>query len=133
MSGAYNRTLTPFGFQTERRSLWEARETYLAMSPLLYSDQIDAPLLLVHGARDDNPGTPPIQSQHLYEAIRHNGGETELLLLPFERHTYRARESVLRTAGAMLDWLDQHVGRSEYLGRTLVATGSAGGQTHAGP
>jgi len=128
MSGAYNRTLTPFGFQTERRSLWEARETYLAMSPLLYSDQIDAPLLLVHGERDDNPGTPPIQSQHLYEAIRHNGGETELLLLPFERHTYRARESVLRTAGAMLGWLDQHVGRSEYLGRTLVATDSAGGQ-----
>ena len=133
MSGSYNRTLTPFGFQTERRSLWEARETYLAMSPLLYSDQIDAPLLLVHGANDDNPGTPPIQSQYLFEAIRHNGGETELLLLPFERHSYRARESVLRTAGAMLDWLDQHVGRSEYLGRTLVATGSAGGKTRSYP
>lgn len=124
MSGSYNRTLTPFGFQTERRTLWEARDTYLAMSPLLYSDQIDAPLLLVHGALDDNPGTPPLQSQHLYEAIRHNGGDAELLLLPFERHAYRARESVLRTAATMLAWLDDHVGRSEYVGRTLLATGS---------
>jgi dipeptidyl aminopeptidase/acylaminoacyl peptidase len=109
LSGAYNRTLTPFGFQTERRTLWEAPETYLAMSPLLYSHQIEAPLLLVHGLRDDNAGTSPLQSTQFYQAIRGNAGKTELLLLPWEGHSYRARESVLRTAGEMLDWFDRHV------------------------
>jgi dipeptidyl aminopeptidase/acylaminoacyl peptidase len=109
MSGAYNRTLTPFGFQTEHRTLWEARETYLKMSPFLYSDQIDAPLLLVHGLLDDNKGTHPVQSQHLYEAIRRNGGETALLLLPLEGHAYRGRTSVLHTAAAMLDWFDRYL------------------------
>ncbi len=113
MSGAYNRTLTPFGFQTERRTLWEARETYLQMSPLLYSDQIDAPLLLIHGMLDDNPGTRPIHSTQLYEAVRHNGGEASLVLLPFEGHSYRARESVLQVAAVTLEWFDTHL-----LGRT---------------
>ncbi|HEY8521677.1 MAG TPA: prolyl oligopeptidase family serine peptidase [Gammaproteobacteria bacterium] len=106
LSGAYNRTLTPFGFQTERRTLWEATDTYLAISPFFYSDRIDAPLLLVHGSLDDNAGTLPIQSQYLYEAIRRNGGEAELLLLPLEGHTYRGRESVLATANAMLKLFD---------------------------
>lgn len=109
MSGAYNRTLTPYGFQTERRSLWDARELYLAMSPFLYSNQIDAPLLLVHGLQDDNAGTRPMQSQQFYNAIRYNGGRAELLLLPFEGHNYRARESVLRTADSMLAWFDRYL------------------------
>ena len=109
LSGAYNRTLTPFGFQTERRTFWEAPSTYLAMSPFLYSNQIEAPLLLVHGLQDKNAGTAPIQSTQFYQAIRGNGGQTELLLLPFEGHSYRARESVLRTAAAMLDWFDRHL------------------------
>lgn len=121
MSGSYNRTLTPFGFQTERRTLWEARDTYLAMSPLLYSDQIRSPLLLVHGVLDDNSGTPAIQSQYLYEAIRHNGGEAQLLLLPFEGHAYRARESVFLTANAMLDWFDKHLKRSEIAEEAMAA------------
>ena len=124
MSGAYNRTLTPFGFQTERRTLWEARDTYLEMSPLLYSDQITAPLLLVHGLLDDNAGTPPIQSMQLYEAIRYNGGDTDLLLLPFESHSYRARESVIQVAAAMLEWFDSHLGHSEYQGTPLAASDS---------
>jgi dipeptidyl aminopeptidase/acylaminoacyl peptidase len=109
MSGAYNRTLTPFGFQTERRSLWEAPEMYMAMSPFLFSNRIDAPLLLVHGLLDNNAGTQPSQSQQFYNAIRYNGGRAELLLLPLEGHSYRARESVLQTAGAMLDWFDQYL------------------------
>lgn len=109
LSGAYNRTLTPFGFQTERRTLWEATETYLAMSPLLHSDRIDAPLLLVHGTADNNTGTSPFQSLQFYRAIRGNGGDAELLLLPREGHTYRARESVIETASAMLDWFDRHL------------------------
>jgi dipeptidyl aminopeptidase/acylaminoacyl peptidase len=109
LSGAYNRTLTPFGFQTERRTLWEAPQTYLTMSPLLYSNRIDAPLLLVHGMADNNAGTPPIQSLQFYQAIRGNGGDTELLLLPREGHTYRAKESVLETAAAMLGWFDRYL------------------------
>ena len=113
MSGAYNRTLTPFGFQTERRSLWEAQETYLAMSPFLYSNQIGEPLLLVHGLLDENAGTPPIQSIQFYEAIRHNGGNADILLLPREGHSYRGRESVLATAAAMLDFFDAHLKRSD--------------------
>ena len=109
LSGAYNRTLTPFGFQTERRTFWEAPDTYLAMSPVLYSNQISAPLLLVHGLEDRNPGTSPLQSTQFYQAIRGNGGEAELLLLPLEGHSYRARESMLRTATAMLDWFDRYL------------------------
>jgi len=109
LSGAYNRTLTPFGFQTERRTLWEAPDTYLAMSPLLFSHRIRAPLLLVHGLRDDNAGTSPQQSTQFYQAIRGNGGEAELLLLPWEGHSYRARESVLTTAAHMLGWFDEHL------------------------
>jgi dipeptidyl aminopeptidase/acylaminoacyl peptidase len=109
MSGAYNRTLTPFGFQTERRTLWEARDTYLELSPILYSNRIEAPLLLVHGLLDENAGTQPIQSTYFYEAIRRNGGEAELLLLPLEGHSYRGRESVLQTAAAMLDWFERHL------------------------
>ena len=109
LSGAYNRTLTPFGFQTERRSLWEARETYLAMSPFLYSNVINEPLLLVHGLLDENAGTPPIQSIQFYEAIRHNGGNADILLLPREGHTYRGRESVLATAATMLEFFDAHL------------------------
>jgi dipeptidyl aminopeptidase/acylaminoacyl peptidase len=109
LSGSYNRTLTPFGFQTERRTFWEAPDTYLAMSPLLYSNKISAPLLLVHGLEDKNPGTPPLQSTQFFQAIRGNGGQAELLLLPLEGHSYRARESVLRTATAMLDWFDRYL------------------------
>jgi dipeptidyl aminopeptidase/acylaminoacyl peptidase len=109
LSGAYNRTLTPFGFQTERRSLWEARDTYLAMSPFLYSNMIDEPLLLVHGLLDENAGTPPIQSIQFYEAIRHNGGNADILLLPREGHSYRGRESVLATAATLLAFFDAHL------------------------
>jgi dipeptidyl aminopeptidase/acylaminoacyl peptidase len=109
MSGAYNRTLTPFGFQTERRTLWQAPNTYLAMSPLLYSDRIEAPLLLVHGLKDNNAGTSPQQSLQFYQAIRGNGGDAELLLLPWEGHSYRSRESVRKTAAQMLRWFDDHL------------------------
>jgi dipeptidyl aminopeptidase/acylaminoacyl peptidase len=103
-SGAYNRTLTPFGFQTERRSYWEAPETYLKVSPFTYADRINAPLLLIHGEADSNSGTFPIQSERLFAAIQGNGGTARLVLLPFEAHSYRARESVLHTIAEMLEW-----------------------------
>jgi dipeptidyl aminopeptidase/acylaminoacyl peptidase len=108
-SGAYNRTLTPFGFQSERRTLWEAPDVYVQMSPLLHAHQIQTPLLLIHGAADNNSGTYPMQSERLYQAIHGNGGVARLVLLPHESHGYEARESVEHTLYEMLSWFDRHV------------------------
>ena len=108
-SGAYNRTLTPFGFQNERRTLWQARELYLKMSPFLYADQIHAPLLLIHGDADDNPGTFPIQSERMYAAVRGNGGTVRYVRLPAEAHGYQALESVEHVVWEMLAWFDRYV------------------------
>lgn len=108
-SGAYNRTLTPFGFQAERRSLWEARESYLALSPFMQADKIKAPLLLIHGAEDDNPGTFPLQSERLFHAIKGNGGTARYVALPHEGHGYRARESVLHVLHEMFAWFERYV------------------------
>src|SRR5687768_5777125 len=85
-SGAYNRTLTPFGFQAERRTLWQAPEVYLKVSPFLHAHKINEPILLLHGEVDDNPGTFPMQSERLYQAIRGNGGTVRYVSLPFESH-----------------------------------------------
>jgi dipeptidyl aminopeptidase/acylaminoacyl peptidase len=108
-SGAYNRTLTPFGFQTERRTLWEAPDTYLRMSPFLSAHKINEPILLIHGAADNNTGTFPIQSERMYTAIRGNGGTVRFVLLPHESHGYAARESVEHTLAEMVEWFDKHV------------------------
>jgi dipeptidyl aminopeptidase/acylaminoacyl peptidase len=108
-SGAYNRTLTPFGFQAEERVYWQARDTYTAMSPFTHADKIDEPLLMIHGAVDDNPGTYPIQSERLFEAMKGLGGRVRLVMLPAETHGYRARESVLHMLWEMSQWLDVNV------------------------
>ncbi len=108
-SGAYNRTLTPFGFQAERRTLWEAPESYLKLSPFLDAARIKAPLLLIHGAEDQNPGTLPIQSERLFQALKGTGGRVRFVALPHEGHAYRARESVLHVVWEMLSWFDRHV------------------------
>src|SRR5206468_539868 len=108
-SGAYNRTLTPFGFQAERRTLWEAPETYLKLSPFLEASRIKAPLLLVHGAEDQNPGTLPIQSERLFQALKGTGGRVRYVTLPHEGHSYRARESILHVVWEMLSWFEAHV------------------------
>jgi dipeptidyl aminopeptidase/acylaminoacyl peptidase len=108
-SGAYNRTLTPFGFQSERRTLWEAPEMYLKVSPLMYAHQIKAPLLLIHGEADNNPGTFPLQSERLYQAIQGNGGHVRLVMLPLESHGYSAQESVEHTLYEMVAWFDKYV------------------------
>jgi dipeptidyl aminopeptidase/acylaminoacyl peptidase len=110
-SGAYNRTLTPFGFQSERRTIWEAPETYFTVSPFFHADDIDEPILLVHGEVDDNSGTFPMQSQRLFQAIQGTGGTARLVLLPHESHGYRGRESVLHVLAETIDWLDLHVKR----------------------
>jgi dipeptidyl aminopeptidase/acylaminoacyl peptidase len=108
-SGAYNRTLTPFGFQSERRTLWEAPETYLRMSPFMYADKIKTPILLIHGAADNNAGTFPVQSERMYQAIKGNGGVVRFVSLPHEAHGYAARESVEHTLYEMVTWLDRYV------------------------
>jgi dipeptidyl aminopeptidase/acylaminoacyl peptidase len=112
-SGAYNRTLTPFGFQSERRSIWEAKEVYEKVSPFMYADRIKVPLLLIHGEDDNNSGTFPIQSQRMYQAIKGNGGNTRLVMLPHESHTYVARQSVLHTHAEMVLWLKKYVRDAE--------------------
>jgi len=108
-SGAYNRTLTPFGYQSERRTLWEAPQTYVEVSPLFSADKIDEPLLLVHGELDSNAGTYPMQSRRLYQAIAGTGGTARLVILPFESHGYVARESVLHVLEESFRWLDRYV------------------------
>ena len=108
-SGAYNRTLTPFGFQSERRTFWEAEDIYLKMSPFVYADKIKAPILLVHGEADNNMGTFPIQSERMYTAIRGNGGTVRLVMLPAESHAYSARESVEHVLYEMISWFDRYV------------------------
>jgi dipeptidyl aminopeptidase/acylaminoacyl peptidase len=108
-SGSYNKTLTPFGFQNERRSVWEASDIYLKVSPFFFADKLKTPLLIVHGAEDANPGTTPIQSSKLYEAIRGNGGTTRLVVLPHEPHWYTAMESNEQLVYEMLRWFDKYV------------------------
>ena len=108
-SGAYNRTLTPFGFQAERRSLWDAKEIYATISPFMHADKISDPLLLIHGENDNNSGTFPLQSQRMYHAIKGNGGTVRLCMLPHESHSYRARESVLHTQAETIKWLNHYV------------------------
>jgi dipeptidyl aminopeptidase/acylaminoacyl peptidase len=112
-SGAYNRTLTPFGFQAERRPYWEAREVYEKVSPFTWANQIQTPLLLIHGEADNNSGTFPIQSERLYQAVKGNGGTVRLVTLPHESHGYRARESVLHTQAEMLNWLNRFMGEAK--------------------
>lgn len=113
-SGAYNRTLTPFGFQDERRTLWDAPRTYLEMSPLLAVPKIRDPLLLIHGENDKNPATTPEQTKRLFQAIKGNGGKSRIVLLPHETHNYQARESIGHTLAEMVRWFDAHVkGESE--------------------
>ena len=106
-SGAYNRSLTPFGFQTERRNFWEATQVYDRVSPFRYADKITSPLLLVHGERDANSGTFPVQSERLFQAIQGTGGTARLVILPYESHGYVARESVLHVLAEQFSWLDR--------------------------
>ena len=108
-SGAYNRTLTPFGFQSERRTFWEAPDLYSKVSPFFYANKINEPILLIHGEADNNQGTFPIQSERLFAAISGNGGTARLVMLPLEAHGYSAKESVEHTLFEMIQWFDKHV------------------------
>lgn len=104
-SGAYNRTLTPFGFQSEDRNYWQATQVYQEMSPFNYAHQIKTPLLMIHGDADNNPGTFTLQSERLFQAIKGLGGQARLVLLPLESHSYAARENILHMLWEMDNWL----------------------------
>jgi dipeptidyl aminopeptidase/acylaminoacyl peptidase len=108
-SGAYNRTLTPFGFQNEQRSFWEAPEVYLRMMPFAHANKINEPILLIHGMNDNNSGTFPIQSERMYMALKGHGATVEYVQLPFESHGYAARESVMDVVARMIEWYDRYV------------------------
>ncbi len=112
-SGAYNRTLTPFGFQNERRTFWEAPQVYGKMSPFFHADKIRTPLLLIHGAADNNPGTFTVQSERLYQAVRGTGGTCRLVLLPHESHGYLARESIEHVLAEQIAWFEKYVKNAE--------------------
>jgi dipeptidyl aminopeptidase/acylaminoacyl peptidase len=108
-SGAYNRTLTPFGFQNEERTYWEAPEVYQTMSPFANAPKLNEPILMIHGEDDNNQGTFPIQSQRLFHALKGHGKTAKLVMLPHESHGYRARESNQHVLAETVAWLDKYV------------------------
>ncbi|MGI9091465.1 MAG: S9 family peptidase [Gemmatimonadaceae bacterium] len=120
-SGAYNRTLTPFGFQAEPRTYWQAEEIYNTLSPFDYADKLKTPILLIHGMNDDNSGTFPIQSERMFAALKGNGGTVRYVQLPLEPHGYTARESLHHVMWETVTWLDRYVKQSA--GSAAPATG----------
>jgi dipeptidyl aminopeptidase/acylaminoacyl peptidase len=112
-SGSYNKTNQPFGFQSERRSLFEARDVYIQVSPTFFADKVNEPILIIHGDDDSNPGTLTFQSEVFYEAVRGSGGTARLVLLPFEDHGYMARENLLHVLWEQIRWFDKYVKEAE--------------------
>jgi dipeptidyl aminopeptidase/acylaminoacyl peptidase len=108
-SGAYNRTLTPFGFQSEERSYWESPEVYYNMSPFMHADKMKTPLLLIHGVADNNSGTYPLQSERYFNALKGLGATVRLVMLPKESHGYTAKESIMHMLWEQDQWLEKHV------------------------
>ncbi len=114
-SGAYNRTLTPFGFQAEERTYWEAPKVYFDMSPFSFADKIKDPLLLIHGEADNNSGTFPVQTERFYNAIKGHGGTVRFVLLPYESHGYSAKESILHMLWEMDRWLEKYLKKPDQM------------------
>ena len=115
-SGAFNRSLTPFGFQAEERTFWEAPEVYFSMSPFMHAEKINEPILLIHGAADNNSGTFPLQSERFYHALKGHGATARLVMLPHESHGYRARESIMHTLWETDTWLERYVKNRDVTG-----------------
>ena len=112
-SGAYNRSLTPFGFQSEQRTFWESPEIYFEMSPFMHAHKVNEPILLIHGEADNNSGTFPVQSKRYYHALKGHGATAKLVLLPHESHGYKARESVMHVLWETANWLDTYVKKED--------------------
>jgi dipeptidyl aminopeptidase/acylaminoacyl peptidase len=125
-SGAYNRTLTPFGFQSEERTFWEAPEVYFAMSPFMHADKVDEPILMIHGVADNNSGTFPIQSERFFAALQGHGAFARLVMLPHESHGYRARESILHMLWEQSEFLSRYVEHGPPRGEISEGSAAAG-------
>ncbi|MCQ8186058.1 S9 family peptidase [Parvularcula maris] len=123
-SGAYNRTLTPFGFQAERRIFWDTPETYYKLSPFMAANKVNEPMLLIHGMKDNNSGTFPQQSERMFAAVKGTGGTAKLVMLPHESHGYRGQESVLHTLAEMIEWFDTYVKPEEEVAQAGGASGA---------
>jgi dipeptidyl aminopeptidase/acylaminoacyl peptidase len=108
-SGAYNRTLTPFGFQGEQRHFWDAADTYMHLSPFTHVGKITVPLLLIHGAEDSNAGTYPLQTERFYDALKGLGATVRQVILPLEDHSYQSREAVGHVLWEMVAWCDRYL------------------------
>jgi dipeptidyl aminopeptidase/acylaminoacyl peptidase len=121
-SGAYNRTLTPFGFQSEERNYWEAPEIYNTMSPFMHAEKMDEPLLLIHGEADNNSGTYPMQSERYFNALKGLGATARLVMLPKESHGYSAKESVLHVLWEQDQWLEKYVKNKEKAANSEIKT-----------
>jgi dipeptidyl aminopeptidase/acylaminoacyl peptidase len=119
-SGAYNRTLTPFGFQSEERSYWDAPQVYNTMSPFMNAEKVNEPLLLIHGQADNNSGTYPLQSERYFNALKGLGATARLVMLPKESHGYVAKESILHVLWEQDQWLEKYVKNKTELGQTSV-------------
>jgi dipeptidyl aminopeptidase/acylaminoacyl peptidase len=127
-SGAYNRTLTPFEFQNERRTVWQVPDLYIKMSPFMFADKIKTPILLIHGEADSNAGTFPIQSERFYRAITGNGGNVRYVTLPLEAHGYAAKETMEHVLWEKLNWFDKWVKNAAPAGSTAATTTSSPNQ-----
>ena len=108
-SGAYNRTLTPFGFQSEERNYWEAPDIYYNMSPFMHAEKVKTPLLLIHCDEDNNSGTYPLQSERYFNALKGLGATTRLVMFPKESHSYGAKESIMHMLWEQDRWLEKYV------------------------
>ena len=108
-SGAYNRTLTPFGFQNEERTFWQVPQVYSRMSPFFYADKVNEPILLIHGEADNNSGTFPVQSERFYLALKGHGATVRYVTLPLEAHGYASRESNLHVMYEWITWFDKYL------------------------
>ncbi len=119
-SGAYNRTLTPFGFQSEERSYWDSPDTYYTMSPFMHADKMKTPLLLIHGEADNNSGTYPMQSERYFNALKGLGATARLVMLPKESHGYRAKESIMHLLWEQDQWLETYVKNRESMNTAVI-------------
>jgi dipeptidyl aminopeptidase/acylaminoacyl peptidase len=120
-SGAYNRTLTPFGFQAEKRTYWQAADVYNKMSPFMNADKMKTPLLMLHGEADNNTGTFPIQSERYYNALKGMGATVRLTTLPYESHGYAGKESILHMLWEMDSWLETYVKNAKKKSETSIS------------
>jgi len=121
-SGAYNRSLTPFGFQSERRTFWEVPDLYAKMSPFWFANNVKDPILLMHGEADDNSGTFPIQSERFYMALKGQGATVRYVTLPFEAHGYAGRETLLHILAERINWFDKYVKNAPPRAKEIVTS-----------